>query len=152
MKAESEYFSHLKKGTFFGAFLSIYFGLNSIHKNIFAKAYFIFQNQIEPRKSSKKSSFFQICKIHILSFHWKKINVVALLDHFLATKECNSNTQVSQKVATCATLCGGGAESMYFKMQKELARYLTIFSVDTSVSTTPSGVSFTTLSHTKLTF
>ena len=100
MKAESEYFSNLKKGAFFGAFLSIYFGLNSIHKKLFSKAYFIFQNQIEPRKSSKKSSFFQICKIHILSFHWKKkINVVAILDHFLAPKECNSNTQGSQREA-----------------------------------------------------
>ena len=37
-----------------------------------SKAYFIFQKQIDPRKSSKKSSFFQICKMHILSFHWKK--------------------------------------------------------------------------------
>ena len=47
----------------------------------------------------QKNSFFQICKIHILSFHWKKINVVAILDHFLAPKECNSNTQGSQRVA-----------------------------------------------------
>ena len=29
----------------------------------------------------------------------KKINVVAILDHFLAPKECNSNTQGSQRVA-----------------------------------------------------
>ena len=33
-----------------------------------------------------------------------KINVVAILDHFLAPKESNSNIQGSQKVATCATL------------------------------------------------
>ena len=39
MKAESAYFSNLKKGAFFGAFLSIYFGLNSIHKKLFSKAY-----------------------------------------------------------------------------------------------------------------
>ena len=89
VKAENMYFTNLKKGAFFGAFLSIYFGLNSIHKKLFSKAYFIFQNQIEPRKSSKKSSFFQICKIHILSFHWKKINVVAILDHFVSSFETN---------------------------------------------------------------
>ena len=99
MKAESEYFSNLKKGAFFGAFLSIYFGLNSMHQIFFSKAYFIFQNQIEPRKSSKKSSFFQICKLHILSFHWKKINIRSYLRSFLAPKECNSNTQGSQRVA-----------------------------------------------------
>ena len=99
VKAENEYFSNLKKGDFFGAFLSIYFGLNSIHKKLFSKAYFIFQNQIEPRKSSKKSSFFRFVKYTFSAFTGKKINVVAILDHFLAPKECNSNTQGSQRVA-----------------------------------------------------
>ena len=36
MKAENVYFSNMKKGAFFGAFLSVYFGLNSIHKKIFS--------------------------------------------------------------------------------------------------------------------
>ena len=80
--------------SFFGAFLSLYFGLNSKQKNPFSKAYFIFQNQIEPRKSSKKSSFFQICKTHILSFHWKKINVVAILDQNLLRFEICNETSI----------------------------------------------------------
>ena len=62
VKAENEYFSNLKKGAFFGAFLSIYFGLNSIHKKLFSKASFIFQNQIEPEESSKKIPFFRFVK------------------------------------------------------------------------------------------
>ena len=43
------------------------------------------QTKIYAQKSSKKSSFFQICKVLTLSFHWKKkINVVAILDRFAA--------------------------------------------------------------------
>ena len=69
--------------------------------------YFIFQNKIEFRKSSKKTAFFRFVKYTFSAFTEKKNNAVAMLDHFLTPKECNSNTQGSQKVAICATLILG---------------------------------------------
>ena len=84
VKAESAYFSNLKKGAFFGAFSRLYLVLK--YKICFWKFFFMYriQTKIYTQKSSKKSFFFQICKVRTLSFHWKKINTVAILDRFAA--------------------------------------------------------------------
>ena len=103
MKAESKYFSNLKKAVFL-AFLSIYFGSNSIHENYFQKHILYFKTKESLGKGPKKAPFFRFVKYTFSAFTRTKINVVAILDHFLAPKEWNSNTQGSQKVATCATL------------------------------------------------
>ena len=99
MKAESEYFTNLKKGAFFGAFLSIYFGLNSIHKKLFSKKNYSLKPNRASKKLQKKLLFLDLWNTHSQLSLEKKINVVAILDHFLAPKECNSNTQGSQRVA-----------------------------------------------------
>ena len=46
-------------------------------------------NQNVASENLQKSSFVQIWKVHILSFHWKKINAVAILDRSVANFEVN---------------------------------------------------------------
>ena len=72
------------------AFEKIFYASNS-NQNIYSE------------KLQKKLLFSNLKNTHS-QLSLEKINVVAILDHFLAPKECNSNTQGSQKVATRATL------------------------------------------------
>ena len=53
---------------------------------MFLKIIFYVSNSNQNMYSEKlqKNSFFQIWKVLTLSFHWKKINVVAILDRFAA--------------------------------------------------------------------
>ena len=50
-------------------------------------------------KLQKKLLFSNLKSTHSQLSLKKKINAVVILDHFLAPKECNSNTQGSQRVA-----------------------------------------------------
>ena len=57
MKAELLYFATRIKGAFFGAFLSVYFGLKLNELFVIFKVIYDFQNKIDAQKSSKKAPF-----------------------------------------------------------------------------------------------
>ena len=82
MKAESEYFPNAKEIAFFGAFLSICFGFNSIDKKLFSKAYFIFQIKPNEKAPNSYCTYFIFVKYTFSSLTGEKSNVVATLDHF----------------------------------------------------------------------